>query len=105
MPSRPSVSRKREEVNCVPLSVVSVTFAARLPSGSRARTACSTAAIASSVLQRCERFHLTISRVQQSITLSRYAYPTDRAAQISIMSDTLFLLGAAVSIPHLNDLL
>ena len=50
--SRPSVSRKREEVNCVPLSVVSVRFASRLPSGSRARTACSTAARASSARQR-----------------------------------------------------
>src|SRR5579863_4034126 len=68
MPSRPSVSRNREEVNCVPLSVVSVTFASRLPSGSRASTACSTAASASSVRQRCERFQPTISRVQQSMT-------------------------------------
>jgi ATP-dependent DNA ligase len=55
MPSRPSVSKKREEVNCVPLSVVSVKFSSRLPSGSRSSTACSTAASASSVRQRCER--------------------------------------------------
>jgi len=53
------------------MSVVSVTFAARLPSGSRARTACSTAANASSVRQRWERFQPTISRVQQSITLTK----------------------------------
>src|SRR5450432_1116959 len=68
MSSRLSVSRNREEVNCVPLSVVSVKFAARLPSGSRSRTACSTAASASSVRQRCDRFDPTISRVQQSYT-------------------------------------
>jgi len=37
----------------------------RLPKGSRSSTACSTAASASSVRQRCERFHPTISRVQQ----------------------------------------
>lgn len=72
MPSRPSVSRKRDEVNCVPLSVVSVTFASRLPSGSRASTACSTAASASSVRQRCDRFHPAISRVHQSITLGTW---------------------------------
>src|SRR6266404_1231673 len=62
MLSRPSVSRKREEVNCVPLSVVSVRFAARLPSGSRARTPCSTAARASSVRQRCETSQPTVFR-------------------------------------------
>src|SRR6266704_1000597 len=67
MPSRPNVSKKREEVNCVPLSVVSVKFSPRLPRGSRSSTACSTAASASSVRQRCERFQPTISRVQQSI--------------------------------------
>src|SRR5579862_6221293 len=65
MPSRPNVSKKRDEVNCVPLSVVSVTFTSRLPSGSRPRTACSIAASASSVRQRCDRFQPTISRVQQ----------------------------------------
>jgi len=37
------VSTNREEVNGVPLSVVSVTLAFRLPSGSRSSTACSTA--------------------------------------------------------------
>ena len=57
--------------NCVPLSVVSVKFASRLPAGSRFSTACSTAASASAVRQRCERFHPTISRVQQSITHTR----------------------------------
>jgi hypothetical protein len=85
--SLPNVSRKREEVNCVPLSVVSVTFASRLPSGSRARTVCSTAASASSVRQRCERFQPTISRVQQSITHTRYAQPMAGPAQIFVMSD------------------
>jgi len=39
--------------------------------GSRSSTACSTAASASSVRQRCERFQPTISRVQQSITHTR----------------------------------
>src|SRR5437879_12974463 len=33
MPSRPNVSKKREELNCVPLSVVSVKFSSRLPEG------------------------------------------------------------------------
>jgi hypothetical protein len=53
------------------LSVVSVTFASRLPAGSCSSTAFSTAASASSVQQRWERFQPTISRVQQSITLTR----------------------------------
>src|SRR5580692_9949693 len=75
MLSRFRVSMNREEVNCVPLSVVSVTLASRLPSGSRSSTDCSTARSASSVRQRCERFHPTISRVQQSITHTRYAHP------------------------------
>ena len=74
MPSRPNVSKKREEVNpCPPLSVVSVKFFLARPAGSRSSTDCSTAASASSVRQRCERFHPTISRVQQSITHTRYA--------------------------------
>src|ERR1700686_1946278 len=42
MPSRFKVSMNLVEVNCVPLSVVNVTRAARLPEGSRASTACST---------------------------------------------------------------
>ena len=71
MPSRPSFSINRDEVNCVPLSVVRVKLASRLPAGSRCNTACSTAASASSVRQRAERFQPTISRVQQSITLTR----------------------------------
>ena len=40
-----------------------------------------TAASASSVRQRCERFHPTISRVQQSITHTKYAQPTAGPAQ------------------------
>ena len=42
-----SVSKKREEVNCVPLSVVSVKFASRLPAGKPAHHG---------LLHRCERF-------------------------------------------------
>ena len=42
---------------------------------------------ASSVRQRCERFQPTISRVQQSITHTRYAQPTAGPAQIFVMSD------------------
>jgi hypothetical protein len=57
--SRASVSINRVEVNCVPLSVVSVKFASRLPAGSRWSTACSTAASASSVWQRRERSSVT----------------------------------------------
>ena len=68
MPRRLSVSMNRVDVNCVPLSVVIVKRISRLPEGNRSSTACSTAASASSVRQRCERFHPTISRVQQSIT-------------------------------------
>jgi hypothetical protein len=56
-PSRPNVSKKREEMNCVPLSVVNVTFAS-----------CRTEDALVAVEQRCERFHPTISHVQQSIT-------------------------------------
>jgi hypothetical protein len=76
---------RRSELRSI--SVVSVTFASRLPSGSRSRTACSTAASASSVRQRCERFQPTISCVQQSITHTRYAQPTAGPAQILVMSD------------------
>jgi hypothetical protein len=61
----------RVEVNCVPLSVVIVKRVSRLPEGNRSSTACSTAASAPSVRQRCERLHPTISRVQQSITPTR----------------------------------
>jgi len=61
------VSKKREEVNCVPLSVVSVKFSPRLPLGSRSSTACSTAASASSVRQRFERFHPTIHRHRPTV--------------------------------------
>jgi hypothetical protein len=64
-PRRCKVSMKRVEVNCVPLSVVKGTRASRLPSGRRASTACSTASRASSVRQRCDRFQLKISLVQQ----------------------------------------
>src|SRR5215472_18969549 len=66
MPSHANVSINREEVNCVPLSVVRVRVLSRLPAGNRWSTACSTAASASSVRQRCERFQPSISRVQQS---------------------------------------
>jgi len=45
------VSRKRVEVNCVPLSVVRVALASQLPCGKRASTACSTASRASSFSQ------------------------------------------------------
>jgi len=45
------------------------------------------AASASYVRQRCERFHPTISRVQQSITLTRDAQPTVGPAQILVISD------------------
>src|SRR5580765_6132630 len=55
MPSRESVCMNRVEVNCVPLSVVSVKFASRLPAGKRFNTACSTAAKASSVRQRRDK--------------------------------------------------
>ena len=50
------------------------------------RTDCSTAMSASSIRQRCERFHPTISRVQQSITHTGYAQPTAGPAQILVMS-------------------
>src|SRR5260370_6910519 len=75
MPSRPSVSKTREEVNCVPLSVVSVKFSSRLPSGSRSSTACSPAASASSLRQRCPRFHPTLSRPPHSITTTSSPHP------------------------------
>jgi hypothetical protein len=74
MPSRAGVSRNREEANCGPSSVVSVERAAGLPSGSRGSPACSTAAGALSVRQRCERFQPTISCVQQPITQIGPAY-------------------------------
>src|SRR5256885_2244218 len=74
-------------VNCVPLSVVNVSSAPRLPRGKRASTACSTASMASSLRQRNERFHPMISRVQQSITLTRYAHPTAGPAHTLVMSD------------------
>src|SRR5437868_14621729 len=81
------VSMNREEVNCVPLSVVKMRSLSRLPAGKRFSTACSTAATASSVRQRWERFHHTISRVQKSITLTRYAQPTVGPDQILVISD------------------
>ena len=74
-PSPESVSKKHEQVNCVSLSVVSVPLASRLLSGSGSKTACSTAASAASVRERCERFQPTISRVQQSISLTKQARP------------------------------
>src|SRR5579864_5139656 len=46
MPSRLSVSKKRDEVNCVPLSVVSVKFTSRLPAWKP---------IQHGLLHRCER--------------------------------------------------
>jgi hypothetical protein len=49
----PNVSKKREEVNCVPLSVFRVRFSSRLPWGGRSKTPRSTAASASSVRERC----------------------------------------------------
>jgi hypothetical protein len=36
---------------------------------------------------RCERFQPTTSRVQQSITRTRYAQPTAGSAQIFVMSE------------------
>ena len=60
---------RRSELRAVVRGERYARFAAAL--GSRARTACSTAASASSVRQRCERFQPTISRVQQSMTLTR----------------------------------
>ena len=101
MPSRPSVSKKREEVNCVPLSVVSVRFASRLPAGKRCSTARSTAASASLLRQRRDRSQPTISRVQQSITSNRYAQPTFAPAHTLVLSDCQIWFGAAASTrPH-----
>ncbi len=71
IPSRTNVFVNRAEVNWVPLSVVSVKLASRLPAGRRSSTACLTAVKASSVRQRCERFEPRIFRVQQSITETR----------------------------------
>ncbi len=83
----PQRFQEARRVNCVPLSVVSVTFSSRLPEGTRSSMACSNAASAFSVQQRCERFQPTISRVQQSITHTKYAQPTAGPAQILVMSD------------------
>ena len=57
------------------------------PQRVQGNTDCSTARSASSVRQRFERFHPTISRVQWSITHTKYAQPTAGLAQILVMSD------------------
>ena len=70
MPSRPSVCRNRDEVNCGPLSVVSVTCASRLPEGSRQASV--TLTTDNGTQFTSSRFIETLNRL--SITHRRTAY-------------------------------
>src|SRR5208283_5213716 len=87
MPNWFKVSTYRADVNWVPLSVVKVKPVPREPKGKTSSTARFNAARASSVRQRRLRSQPTISRVQQSITETRYAQPTLGPAQTLVMSD------------------
>ena len=75
------------EVNCVPLSVVNVKPMPQDPKGKAPKTARFSAARASSLRQRSLKSQPTISRVQQSMTETRYAQPTFGPAQTFVMSD------------------
>ena len=71
----------------MPLSVVKVKPVPREPKGKASSTARLSAARASSVRQRKLKSQPTISRVQQSMTETRYAQPTLGPAQTLVMSD------------------
>src|SRR5271163_1084824 len=97
MPNWFRVSTYRADVNCVPLSVVKVKPVPRGPKGKTSKTARFSAARASWLRQRRLRSQPTISRVQQSITDTRYAQPTLGPAQTLVMSDCQMRLGCDAS--------
>src|SRR5271156_6945864 len=97
MPNRFRVSTYRADVNWVPLSVVKVKPVPREPKGKACSTAWLSAARASSVRQRKLKSQPTISRVQQSMTDTRYAQPTLGPAQTLVMSDCQMRLGCDAS--------